>query len=248
MAIAYVSAGAAATGSTSMNIPYPASPSVDNLILCCIASKSTASIDPITVTNFTLILHIRNPSGTVGANTGPTELWIYYKISDGTETGNISCTLTGGNRATGRALLYSIDSGNSWDLTSFTSNTGSGGTAVSITGLAGIDLATGDWMFAASSNSRGNATASAHTFTATGATFGTVTERLDQVHGSSPGVMLAGADAEVTAGSSNVAPVYAYTSSSSAGSVTGGFLRLREVVASGGALSRGSLMLTGVGY
>lgn len=62
MAIAFVSSGAAATGSTSLSIPYPASPTSGDLILVGIASKSTSSIHPITVSGFTFICTHRNPA------------------------------------------------------------------------------------------------------------------------------------------------------------------------------------------
>jgi hypothetical protein len=213
-AIAFVSSGAAATGITSLSIAYPSTPAAGDLILCFVASKdpSTEATQP---TGFLFLCKRTGVAGgAVAANAGPTTIFVFYKISDGTETGSVSTTITGADQSIGRMLLYSKSSGAAWDFSLYTSGEDStSGTGVAVVGGAGIDLGTNDLIVAAFSGTRGNTTNSAQSFSATSATFAAASERIDSSNSSSPGVMLLVSDASVTTGSNN-APTASFTTAS----------------------------------
>lgn len=227
-AIAFVSAGTATTGnSAAMSVAYPSSPAAGNLILCCIASKEPTS--PSTVpAGMALLTSVTGVSGgAVGANAGPMTVYVYFKISDGTETGSVSFTVTGQDAYVGRMFLYSCTTNYTWSLSKFTSGEdSSSGTGYAVAGAAGIDLAANDYIVGIAGLTRGNATASAETFSATSAVFGTVNERSDTAYGSSPGAWLVVADAPVTTGNNNVPTYGATLSGASVGPAI--ILRLRE--------------------
>lgn len=232
MTIAFVSAAAAAVGITSLNIDYPATPASGDLILCFIGTKEPAS-DPTTPSGFALLGSKTGVAGgAVAANAGPTSVFVFYKVSDGTETGSVSTTITGSDSAVGRMLLYSKGGGNTWDVANFTTGEdSSSGTGVAVAGAGGIDLAAGDFILGAFTGTRGNTSSSARSFSATSATFATADERIDSSQSSSPGVMLVVADAAVTTGSNN-APTFSLTlAAASLGPAV--IARLREV--SGGS-------------
>ncbi|MEM2129705.1 MAG: M14-type cytosolic carboxypeptidase, partial [Candidatus Bathyarchaeia archaeon] len=78
-------AGIAGTGST-LQPSYPSGLQTGDLILLQVTVRDTTNI-PTTPTGFTLLY---------GPNsTGTGRQWIYYKISDGTETGTITITIAG---------------------------------------------------------------------------------------------------------------------------------------------------------
>lgn len=230
MAIAFVSAAAASTGTTSVSPAYPSTPAVGNLILCFIASKEPAS-DPTHSSGFTLLAkHDGVSGGAVAANAGPTSVYIFVKESDGTESGTVTFTISGGDASVGRMALYSKATGNAWNYANYTSGEDStSGTSVSVAGSAGIDLAAGDFILGAFSGTRGNTTASAQSFSATGATFSGASERIDSSNSSSPGCMLLVSDAVVTVGSNNTPTAAWTTAASTQGPAV--ILRLRETPA-----------------
>lgn len=246
MAITFVSAAAPSTGTTSVSPAYPSSPSSEDLILCFIASKEPAS-DPTHSSGFTLLAKKDGVAGgAVGANSGPTSIFIFYKESDGTESGTVTFSISGGDSSVGRMALYSKTGGYTWDYANYTSGEDTtNGTGVSVAGAGGIDLSSGDMILGTFSGTRGNTSSSARAFSGSGMTFATADERIDSSNSSSPGVMLLVSDAQVTTGNNNT-PTATWTLA--AGSLGPAIiLRLREVAGGGGPTFTPRRPLTGVG-
>jgi hypothetical protein len=243
VSIAFVSVAAAGSGTTSGSPTYPATPAAGNLILCAISVKEPSS-DPTNAAGLTLLTKLDGAAGgAVAANAGPTSVYLFYKVSDGTESGTVTFSCPGGDAMRAVMSLYSCTAGYTWDLTKYTSfEDTTSGTGVAIVGAAGINLAAGDMILGAWSGTRGNTNSTARSFSGSGMTFATADERVDSSNGTSPGCQIVQSDAQVTVGNNN-APTASYTlASTSVG--PGIILRLREV-AGGGVVSK--LPLFGIG-
>lgn len=85
--VTFVSAGTGSAGTTSNPTPtYPTGLQVNDLILLQVTVRDTTNT-PVTPANFTLLF---GPD-----STGTGRQWIYYKFSDGTESGTITITIGG---------------------------------------------------------------------------------------------------------------------------------------------------------
>lgn len=233
MSIAFVSTGAAATGTASLNIAYPSAPAAGNMIFCYVSAKSPSS-DCTTPTGFTLLAkHDGVAGGAVGANTGPVSIYVFYKEATGSESGSLSVSCSGADSMVGRMALYSKASGTTWAPITYTSGEDStSGTGFSVTGSAGIDLAPDDFIIGAAAGTRGNTSASSGSFTLSYVAFTSTIERIDSSNTSSPGNQLVSHDNLVASGSRNAAPTYTITF----GLATVGpaiIFRLREIPSSG---------------
>lgn len=102
MAVTFVAAGAGAAddGSpVSIAVPYPAGLADDDLLIAQIMSRNTASTIGTPPSGWTLL---------VGPDTGASTFrqWLYYKASDGTETGTETWTISGAALFMGRMYAF----------------------------------------------------------------------------------------------------------------------------------------------
>jgi hypothetical protein len=203
----------------------------DISILVVDVKGATAGVAPAITTpsGWTLIGVSNNGTLVAGTDTGSNTIGLYYKVGAAASTAIGVITITGGN--TGGAVIdtYSTTLG-SWDVTSTTdaSDTTSGANST-LTGVAGLAIAAGDWLFAAAGVSGDIGTLSASSFSAmSGATLGSSVNRHNFAVTSSTDCRDVITDIPVTAGSSSAVPVFNLTNTSSTTSQAR-FVRLREV-------------------
>ncbi|MEK7520385.1 MAG: fibronectin type III domain-containing protein [Patescibacteria group bacterium] len=186
-AITYQTPGAIAystSGGTSVSPAYPASIAANNLLMLVIGMKpSVANGGSVTTpSGWTAV-----PSGsltgaggygvTLGADTGNTNVFTYYKVAAGTESGTLAVTIASNGVSWAQMYRYTNASG-SWSVAGTTGSDTSAG-SVSIAFGANPGVTTGDNILAAMVIPTDVTTAaqfSAEAFSQTGITFGTVTE------------------------------------------------------------------------
>jgi hypothetical protein len=229
MAIAFGAAGAWATGTTSLTVPYPSGITAGQLLVLYITGRYSIATTP-TPTGFTLQTNASavasGGAGTNALNTGTSKVWIYTRIADGSETGSLVVAVSGNNF---QAIIerYTKAAVESWDIAASVGGDVTVDTAYSVTGTAIVSFMPADLLLSATVTAADTPTYSAQAFTATGATFGTATSSSSA--STTANHQRAGLHRRaVTAGGGTVAPVFTQTlSSADAGST--GFLRLREV-------------------
>lgn len=221
--------GTGANGSTSVIVPYPAGITAGQLLVIVVTSGSTSNSVPTTPTNWTSQGTSVNTTGTFGADTGPRRVTVFTKVAVGNESGNQTVAITGGNTCRGTMHRFTkTNSAYSWDLSATTGNDSTEGTGVSITGAASLAFAAGDLLIIAWAQLVDSSTQTSRSITATGVTFGTLSNRAsvavttgnDHRHGTDTVPITTGATA---------APVFAYTASAATTQAAALFLRIREV-------------------
>src|SRR5574341_514418 len=132
MTIAFVNAGSVVTSTlTTLNVPYPGTVTAGNILLLCIHTKYSAST-PQTPSGWTQLDQKTGGNGTAGSDSGDMVLTVFYKIADGSETGNQTVTMNGSpNTNMGVILQYSKSTG-TWDIASTNGSDASAGTDWSV--------------------------------------------------------------------------------------------------------------------
>lgn len=230
MAIAFVNAGASGTGTTTADLPYPASIVAGRLLVACVVTKYPPN-NPSTPSLFTLNGNTTGGAGSAGVDSGTIDVRVFTKIADGTETGNLTVSNASANAIVGRILQLSKAAAKNWGLLSGIGSQNSATTNWSIaTSLSDIGL--GDVVIAAAGVNSNQNTYSAETITATGLTVGTETERTDQGSAQGDDLHLVISSHESITGTASSNATFAMTASGSAGNQPAGavvLLRLREV-------------------
>lgn len=124
---------------------------------------------------FVLLTSATGGSGAAGDDSGNVDLYIYQKISDGTETGAITVNISGANIAVIRTYaFYDLNFPRvSFDIKIVSKAFATPNqTAISVTMTDDMDLRPDDLLFMVFGMNTDAATMSAYTFTQTGATFG----------------------------------------------------------------------------
>ena len=236
MAISYSSISSGSqSGSTSVMYRAPASLSAGDLILWCVVNKYPTN-GPGTPSGLALLARATvGDGGAAGADVGDVYATVFSRESDGTEDGATeSISIPGGNSATSRSVSYSRSAGSGWAIATASGSQGAASSSWSVT-TGSLDLAAGDVVVALIAKSGDiDPTHSAHAFSASGVTFGSVNVAT-LVHGTTQGddCAMQVVDVPVTAGSGTGPVTFDMTLSGSAGMSSGGVLlvRLREDVA-----------------
>ena len=236
MTIAYRSnSSGIQAGTTSVLYRAPSTVEAGDAILWFAASKYPPVV-PATPSGLTLVAHAAAASGGAeGADTGNVTGSAFWREADGTEdAGTETRSISGGNSITSRSLGYGRDAGSGWLLAYASGEQTTAANAWDVT-TGSIDLAAGDVLvMLVAKNSDQDLTHSAHTLTASGITFGSVTVRNAPV-GTTNGddCALEITEIPVTAGSGTVSVRVQINMSGSAGMTAGTVLlvRLREDVA-----------------
>lgn len=166
-------------------------------------------------------------NGTIvaGTDTGSNTIGMFYRT--GTYS-TPSVVTTGGDSAAAVIVAYQTTL-TGWDVTATATgiDTTSGANG-SINGTVNINATTGDWVVVGAAMSGDVGSVTAETLAATGATFGTLANRLSLGVTTGTDSRLQVSDWPVTGGPSSAIPVYTWTNASS---TTGHarFLRIREV-------------------
>jgi hypothetical protein len=236
--------GAAANGTTSVAVPHPTGISAGDTLVLMIANKypTNAPTNPggtwVTVTNG----RFSGSSGTNGIDTGAAYISVFTKIADGTETGNLTVSISSGNSALGRMFCYKKAATDIWDAQA--ANGGSdntAGTTWSVTAAADPGVTAGDWVIVGSGINTDAYTYASEAITQTGiSSWDTMVERQDSGTNSGQDCGLVVSEHHALAGTSSAAPVYTMTANSSATNAPAGasvFLRLRTIAQAIGTLT-----------
>jgi hypothetical protein len=171
------SAGAQVGGSTSVALPYPEHDVGDRLILFVANRYDTAT--PTTPANWTLISNsFTGGLGTNAADAGTARISAYYRDVTTQLTGTQSVTVTSGNTSIGQIIAIHKDDVESWSM-DFDGGADTVGNASWSTTGTDIDLSAsdgGDIVLVGSSINTDARLYSAHALSASGITFGDVTE------------------------------------------------------------------------
>ncbi len=249
--IVYVDAGAGASGSTSLSLPYPTGIIAGDLLVVAIANKYPAN-GPTTPSgdgfSFPTNGQGTGGAGAAGNDAGSTYATVYTKVADGTETGNLSVTLTSANSSRGRMFLYRASPTNTWSVAAANGGDNTAGTSISVTCGTDPGFLAGDMAIAVFASNTDARTHASQAIAATGiSAWGTVAERDDAAGATGQDVRLVVSEHPVTAGTSSAAPVYTCTASgTTADQNAGGGVILRLRSASSGVVGSASLTLDAV--
>lgn len=228
MAVAFQSLGTVGTGSTSVTAGLPASLATgDGVLLRILTKPDTATV--ATPSGWTLVVDVAGGGGSNGNGVGPTRQTVFFREKDAGWSTMPAVTVTSGNSTAAVAERWTKNTGQTWSIAA--ASGAYSGDATSWSAAMDVDpgIAFGDAVSVGCSNQDDAPTWSAQGITATGATFGSVTERSDVVS-TTTGFDIGGMvfTAAVTAGTATaVATVTATTSANSRG--TTALVRLREV-------------------
>lgn len=212
------SAGAQVVGTTSVVVPYPEHNIGDRLIL--VVGNRYSSATPTTPAGWTLIANnISGGSGSDGIDTGTARVSAYYRDVTANLTGTVTVTISAGNTAIGQIFAIHKDDVTGWVMDNDSGVDATAGTTWSATGN-GIDLSSvdgGDLLLAFSSINTDSWVYSNHSMSASGITFGDVTQTSEYRSATGSDMTLLAATGRVTGGTAtNVAPTYTATASGSA--------------------------------
>lgn len=228
MAWTYQSQSSApATGTTSLAVPYPSGIAAGDLLVLGIANKYPANA-PTTPAGWTLRSggQTSGGSGASGVDTGSVYASQYYRLADGTESGNLSVTITSGNAAVGVILRFSPAAGYTLDTANMQASNGSdnsAGTAWSVTGGNSISpaLSGGSTYVVVTGVNTDAYTFASHGFSCGTGVF-TRTERVDSGTTSGDDCALVVCEVQQSSGSASGNPVYTATASGSAADAPAG--------------------------
>lgn len=240
-----VSAAAAysANGGTSVSPAYPTGILTTDVVVLFVGQKpSTANSGSVTTpSGWTLRESLTAAGGygaTLGIDTGNTNLFVYtWDTPVAGQSGNLAVTLATNNISW--AFMVRIPTGGNTDVYGSAegqrTTTPTSPLSVALTnGASATNFKTGDlaiWAMCVPTDVGGGATFSVETISATGATFGTVSELNEPSSGTGNDIGGMSAWASVTAGSSTTAPTVGATLSGTLTNIRGPIvlLRVREL-------------------
>lgn len=229
-----------ASAGTSISPAYPTGIVADNLLILTIGMKpSSANGGSVTTpSGWTPITSLTGAGGygtTLGSDTGNTNIFGFYKVATGSETGSLVVTISGNGVSWARMHKLSAAVGSTWDVAGTTGSDIAAGN-VSITHSANPDVTAGDYIIGAMVIPTDVTTPSqfsAEALTQSGVTFSSVTEvgEADTTTGNDLGGVVY--RASVTAGTGTAAPVFTATAGGTTTNVRGPgiFIRIREIPA-----------------
>ena len=225
---------AAGTTNTGGAFVLPTGHTANDILLAWLAHRPytlTVSSGTIT-TDYTSLGSVESGTVANGVGVGSTKTYAYHRTHDGSETAP-TCTLSSTPSPSMKAMsAYSKTEAGAWGIASATGKDNSAsGTSVSIASDSTIDLAVGDVLVIGVSLPDDTATmATSLAISASGITFGTITERLptNGTTSGNDGAMHV-FEATVTAGSGTVTVTLSGTNTNSGESEAAAiFVRLRE--------------------
>ena len=232
MAISYLATGAADTSGTGISPALPAGWSDGDLAVVVVASgHPDEEVPTCNTTGWTYRGALSGGGGTFGDGAGPRMLTFYSKeLTYGDESPSITISSASGSEITGACIGFTKASSESWNLSgaSFQEDTSSG-TSVSATVASDIGVTSGDYLVGAASLASTGGSASFFSswgLSATGATIGTVTERVDSWSNYNSEALAGACTAAVSSGTATGNVTVSCTAASAATGVVGA-LRLR---------------------
>lgn len=238
MSASFASWGTAAVSTTTTVAPsYPASIAAGDLLVLMIGLKNTDRT-VTTPTGWLLRTDKTGGTGSFGTDTGPTRVYMFCKIADGTESGTLSVTSTvsgGSHISIAKIARFTKSSTDAWDLNmvSWSGSDASTGTSWSTTEssdfpagaiqngdiILGVDVLPTDVAL----------TWGSEALTVTGATFGAISNVDDSTTGSGNDLRVRSWTAAVTAANTGTSFQHTATLSGTTTNAAGidGFMRIR---------------------
>jgi hypothetical protein len=141
------SPAASAQGSTSISVAYPAFVAAGRIALLYACVKLDTATFNTTITDWNFIGEQAGGTGSAANDAGTTKIAAWYRILDGSESGSVTVTNTGGNSSSGLMDIYQGTVGG-WAVPEFVGGADTThGTAWSVTGGTWANaLAVGDWI------------------------------------------------------------------------------------------------------
>jgi hypothetical protein len=231
MAISYIGAGALSQAAAIITPAFPAGATAGRLAVLQVVSGHPDDSIPSTPSGWSLVESVSGGGGTFGSGTGPRRLTWYTRVLAGSDTTPTTTLPAGtGSLLAGRIHILARSAGTGWRWASASGEDTSSGTAVSVASGTTLTWAVGDFALAGYGLPLGTASLTAEALTATGITFGAVTEQADdQITSGNAGRLIA-ATALVTAGAGTQAPTLAATAAAATTGVAG-VMRVREATA-----------------
>ncbi len=240
-AITYQSAGAvaySAAGGATVAPAYPASVAEGDLLVLIVGMKpSTANSGSVTTPAgwipITSLTGAGGYGGTLGGDTGNTNVFTFYTVAVGGETGTLTVSLTTNNVSW--AQMYRLSNATrGWDVAGTTGSDATGGAAVSIAMSANPGVTAGDYILGAMVIPTDVSTPgqfSGEGLSQTGITFGAVTEISEPDSGNGNDIGGFTYRAPVSSGTASAAPTLTATAGGTTTNVRGPgvFIRVREV-------------------
>lgn len=230
MAVTYSAVGAFATGTTSINVPYPASVTAGQLLLIWVSNKYPPN-GPATPAGWTLAAQASGGAGASGIDSGNVYVTAFYKVADGTETGSQTVSIPSANVTMTVMLSFNKSLGD-WapPLCTTGADNAGGASPMVVTGADNLLLDVGDILVGVAAVNSDAAGITSSSITATGATLtGLVTNSNNTATGDDMAFTYRKYD--VTGGPSSAAPVFTVTTGATTANTPAGaalFVRLRD--------------------
>ncbi|MCQ9178739.1 hypothetical protein KMT30_06775 [Streptomyces sp. IBSBF 2953] len=231
MTISYVAVGALSQAANTITPAYPAGATSGRLAILQVVSGHPNDSIPSTPSGWTLIESFSGGGGSFGSGTGPRRLTWFARVLIGSDAAPTTTLPTGtGSLLAGHIHVLSRSAGTGWRWGSSSGEDTSSGTGFSVVAAASLTWAVGDFALIGYALPVSTASLTAEAVTATGITFGTVTERADDQVTSGNAGRFGAATGSVTAGSGTQAATLAATAAVATTGVAG-VLRVREASA-----------------
>lgn len=213
-AIQFGGFGAAGAGTGSVSLAYPANIAAGDVLVAALVNKYPTN-GPATPSGWTLAAQGEGGTGASGLDTGHVYTTVFTKIADGTESGSLTVTITGGNSAVGRIARYFSNGGGRLAFSATAGSDNTAGTGWSVTGAANPGISAGNLIVAVSGVNTDGRSFSAEAVTATGCTFDTAVEDMDAGSTAGDDVRLIISRHFCMTGPASAAPVFTMTASGS---------------------------------
>lgn len=202
-------------GSTSTTVAYPASSVAAGRMAIIVAASKMSTTTWNTVTGYTLVTEGTGGTGTTSTTTGTSRIGVWYRILDGSESGSVTVSTSGGDANSAVTAAMSVYSRNNsqWEVpfAVTASDTTDGTNPSAVAGTWPKPLIPLDYLIVGYASEQSTTTVpSAQTVTQTSATFGTRTHRNYRNNTSGDDNTLTTWDGTVTTGNTN-APTLALT-------------------------------------
>ncbi len=235
MSIAFGAAGAFSGGTTTLSLAFPTGITAGQLLVMPVINKYPPN-EPATPTGWNRVGKIDGGVGADANDSGHVGLTAFIKVADGTETGNQAVSISSGNSSAGRIFRYTKAANRSWGVAigSVPSNS-VGALSWSVTGSDNISMRNGDVVIVISGQNSDGYSWASQLLSATGCTFGAMTERSDNnsTQGDDLGYVVT--EHPCTSGPPSAPPTYTATLTGSVTAVRPAgctlFLVLKEFVA-----------------
>ncbi|MFD4258244.1 hypothetical protein ACFWR9_11585 [Streptomyces sp. NPDC058534] len=234
MGISHVSTGAGVGHEDTITPGYGSGATAGRLAVLQVTSGHADDAVPSTPSGWTRVGTFSGGGGTFASGAGPRRLTWFVRVLDGGDAAPTTSIPAGstGSVLSGRIWVLERSAGTGWLWSASFGEDTSSGTGFSAACADTVTWRPGDFAILGYAAPNTSAGVSAHTVTATGVTFGSVTESGDGGQLSGYGVRNAQAYCSVTSGAAAQAPtVLATLSAASPGAA--GVLRLREDVPKG---------------